>query len=388
MTTTRAPSRIIPRAFPGIKPDEIEQLIAHSKVRSYPPGTVLCRENAIEETFYMILEGEVEVTKVINNNDVRLLKTLGAGDFFGEMALIHNAPRAATVTAKTALTTLELDKDSFERVLKNTSSIAMAMVSEISDRLRSNDQMAVDDLRLRAGELAHAYQKLAEQEMARREFLTNIAHELRTPLMVAIGYLQMIQNGVLNGEQLSAGIETISRNIQQIVNLVNDILFLQELDLVLPDFQEVNMNLVARAVIEHYESKARERGVILHFAPSPDLPLVSGDFKSLERALMALVDNAIKFSPKGGDVDIRIIVEPDTVLVDVHDNGIGIPPENLRKIFNRFYHLDKHEENLFSGIGLGLAITRQVIEQHHGKLEVVSEPEHGTTFTIILQRSK
>jgi signal transduction histidine kinase len=388
MTTTRAPSRIIPRAFPGIKPDEIEQLIAHSKVRSYPPGTVLCRENAIEETFYMILEGEVEVTKVINNNDVRLLKTLGAGDFFGEMALIHNAPRAATVTAKTALTTLELDKDSFERVLKNTSSIAMAMVSEISDRLRSNDQMAVDDLRLRAGELAHAYQKLAEQEMARREFLTNIAHELRTPLMVAIGYLQMIQNGVLNGEQLSAGIETISRNIQQIANLVNDILFLQELDLVLPDFQEVNMNLVARAVIEHYESKARERGVILHFAPSPDLPLVSGDFKSLERALMALVDNAIKFSPKGGDVDIRIIVEPDTVLVDVHDNGIGIPPENLRKIFNRFYHLDKHEENLFSGIGLGLAITRQVIEQHHGKLEVVSEPEHGTTFTIILQRSK
>lgn len=388
MTTHRAPSRIIPRAFPGIKPDEIEELIAHSKVRSYAPGTVLCRENAIEETFYMILEGEVEVTKVINNSEVRLLKTLGAGDFFGEMALIHNAPRAATVTAKTALTTLELDKDSFERVLKNASSIAIAMVSEISDRLRSNDQMAVDDLRMRAGELAHAYQKLAEQEMARREFLTNIAHELRTPLMVALGYLQMIQNGILSGDQLPAGIETISRNVQQIATLVNDILFLQELDLVLPDFQEVDMNLVARAVVERYESKARERGVILRFIPASSPPLVSGDFKSLERALMALVDNAIKFSPNGGDVSIHIILELDTVLVDVHDNGIGIPRENLRKIFDRFYHLDKHEENLFSGIGLGLAITRQVIEQHHGKLEVVSEPGHGTTFTIILQRAK
>ncbi len=388
MTTHRAPSRIIPRAFPGIKPDEIEELIAHSKVRSYVPGTVLCHENAIEETFYMILEGEVEVTKVINNSEVRLLKTLGAGDFFGEMALIHNAPRAATVTAKTALTTLELDKDSFERVLKNTSSIAIAMVSEISDRLRSNDQMAVDDLRMRAGELAHAYQQLAEQELARREFLTNIAHELRTPLMVALGYLQMIQNGVLSGDQLPAGIETISRNVQQIATLVNDILFLQELDLVLPDFQEVDMNLVARAVVERYESKARERGVILRFIPASSPPLVSGDFKSLERALMALVDNAIKFSPKGGDVNIHIIVELESVLVDVHDNGIGIPRENLRKIFDRFYHLDKHEENLFSGIGLGLAITRQVIEQHHGKLEVVSEPGHGTTFTIILQRAK
>ena len=388
MTTSRAPSKIIPRAFPGIKPDEIEELIANSKVRSYAPGAVLCQENAVEDTFYMILEGDVEVTKVINNAEKRLLKTLTAGDFFGEMALIHNAPRAATVTAKTNITTLELDKASFDRVLKNSSSISMAMVSEISNRLRLNDQMAVDDLRMRAGELAQAYQKLAEQDLARREFLTNIAHELRTPLMVASGYLQMVQNGILSGDQLPAGIEAISRNVQQIVSLVNDILFLQEMDLVLPDFQIVDMNEVAQDVVARYADKARERGVTLRFTPVPDLPPVSGDAKSLDRALMALVDNAIKFSPKGGNVDIRLIVEPDTLLVDVHDNGIGIPKENLRKIFDRFYHLERHEDDLFGGIGLGLAITRQVIEQHHGKLEVISDAEHGTTFTIILERSK
>jgi len=388
MTTSRTPSRIIPKAFPGIKPDEIEELIANSQVRSYSPGAVLCQENAVEDTFYMILEGDVEVTKVINNTDKRLLKRLTAGDFFGEMALIHNAPRAATVTARTAITTLELEKAAFDRVLKNSSSIAMAMVREISNRLRSNDQMAVDDLRLRAGELAQAYQKLAELDLARREFLTNIAHELRTPLMVASGYLQMVQNGILSGDQLSVGIETISRNVQQIVTLVNDILFLQEMDLVLPDFQAVDMNNVARVVVESYEEKARERGVTLRFTPTLNLPTVSGDAKSLERALMALVDNAIKFSTKGGDVDIHLIIEPDTLLVDVHDNGIGIPKENMRRIFDRFYHLEKHEENLFSGIGLGLAITRQVIEQHNGKLEVVSDTKHGTTFTIILEHSK
>src|ERR1041384_1471248 len=81
MTTQRAPSRIIPRAFPGIKPNEIEDLIAHSRVCSYMPGTILCRENAIEDRFYMILEGEAEVTKNINNSEVRLLKTLTPGDF-------------------------------------------------------------------------------------------------------------------------------------------------------------------------------------------------------------------------------------------------------------------------------------------------------------------
>jgi len=388
MTTRRAPSRIIPRAFPGIKPDEIEELIANSRVRSYVPGAVLCRENAVEDRFYMILEGEVEVSKTINNIEARLLKTLGPGDFFGEMALIHNAPRAATVTAKSALTTLELDKTAFDRVLHNSTSIAMAMVSEISNRLRANDQMAVDDLRMRASELADAYQKLAEQDLARRDFLTNIGHELRTPLQIATGYLQMLQRGIISGDQLTAGIDTVARNVQQIATLVNDILFLQEMELVLPEFQAVDMNEVTGQVMARYNPKASERGVTLRLIPSPDLPPVSGDSKSLERALMALVDNAIKFSPKGGDVEIRLSHEGDQVFIIVEDHGIGITEENMPRIFDRFYHLERSGDDLFGGIGLGLAITRQVIQQHQGNMDVTSEPGNGSIFTLTLKKWK
>lgn len=388
MTTRRAPSRIIPRAFPGIKPNEIEELIANSSVRSYEPGTILCRENAVEDRFYMILEGEAEVSKSINNSEARLLKTLRAGDFFGEMALIHNAPRAATVTVITALTTLELDKASFNRALHNSSSIAMAMVSEISNRLRQNDQMAVDDLRMRASELAEAYQRLAEQELARREFLSNVAHELRTPLMVAGGYLHMLQKGIMNGDQLTAGIDTVARNVQQINALVNDILFLQEMDLVLPDFQAVDMNEIARQVVDRYMEKAKERDVKLRLRLSPGLPAVSGDAKSLERALTALVDNSIKFSPRGGDVEVRLSSHENKVLIAIEDHGIGIPKENIPHIFDRFYHLERTGDDIFGGLGLGLAITRQVIEQHHGSLDVVSEPNKGSTFTITLRQAK
>ncbi|MEP7134699.1 MAG: ATP-binding protein [Chloroflexota bacterium] len=388
MTTRRAPAKIIPRAFPGIKPDEIEELIAHSQVRTYMPGSILCRENATEDRFYMILEGDVEITKVINNNETRLLKTLGPGDFFGEMALIHNAPRAATVTAKSDLTTLELDKAAFDRVLRTSSSIAMAMVSEISNRLRSNDQLAVDDLRMRASELAEAYQKLAEQDLARREFLTNIAHEIRTPLMIATGYLQMLQRGIMTGDQVSTGVDTVARNLQRITTLVNDILFLQEMDLVLPEFQSVDMNEVAQHVLEKYTEVAIKLSVDLRFTPSPNLSPVSGDSKSLERALMALVDNALKFSPKGGDVEIRLSEKNEELLVAVEDHGIGISKENMPRIFDRFYHLEKHEDDLFGGVGLGLAITRQVIKQHHGRLDVVSEPGKGSTFTMTLMKWK
>jgi signal transduction histidine kinase len=386
MTTRRAPSRIIPRAFPGIKPDEIEELIANSQVHSYLPGVVLCRENAVEDRFYMILDGEAEVTKHINNSESRLLTTLAPGDFFGEMALIHNAPRAATVSAKTALTTLELDKAAFDRVIHKSTSIAMAMVSQISNRLRENDQLAVDDIRMRASELAEAYQKLAEQDLARREFLSNIAHELRTPLQVASGNLQILQKGILKGEQLAAGIDTVARNVQQIVSLVNDLLFLQEMDLVLSDFQKVDMNEVGYAVVGRYATSAQEHHVSIRFTPNTNVPPVWGDPKSLERALMALVDNAIKFSPQGGDVRISLSKNDPWVLVSVEDRGIGIAKENLPRIFNRFYHLERSGDHLFGGIGLGLAITRQVIEQHQGSLDVVSTPGKGSTFTMTLKQ--
>ena len=386
MTTRRAPSRIIPRAFPGITPDEVQELISHSKIFNYKPGTVLCREDEVETIFYMILEGEVEVTKNINHAEARFLQTLRAGDFFGEMGIIHNAPRAATVTAKTDLVVLELNKQAFDDVLKRSGSIAMAMVREISNRLRENDKMAIEDLRLRTRELAQAYQKLAEQEVARREFLTNVAHELRTPLMAASGYLQILQEGQFPDQsQLSHALDTVSRNVQQIVSLVNDILFLQELDLVLPEFQAVNIGEVASIVLEKYKSQATKHKVHLSLKEDRNLPPVSGDSKSLERALMSLVDNAIKFSPKGGDVEIRLGKESGQVVVAVEDHGIGIAPEKRSHIFDRFYHLEQSGDELFGGIGLGLSITKQVIQQHMGTLDVVSNFDKGSVFTMRLQ---
>jgi signal transduction histidine kinase len=386
MTSNRAPGKIIPRAFPGIRPEEVQELVENSRANSYPAGTVLCREDAVEYVFYMLLDGEVEVTKGINNTETRLLKVLTAGDFFGEMALIHNAPRAATVTARTDVVVLELEKTAFDRVLKHSPSVTLAMVREISSRLRQNDQMAIEDLRVRAAELAEAYQKLAELELARREFLTNVAHELRTPLMAASGYLQILQKGMLSGDQLKEAINTTSRNIGQIVSLVNDILFLQEIELVLPEFQPVDMAGVARTVVEAHAKKAESNRIQLKLSETATrLPVVSGDAKSLERALTALVDNAIKFSPRGGEVEIRLASQDGRVTVAVQDYGIGIAPEIRPRIFDRFYHLEKSGDDLFGGLGLGLAITRQVIQQHQGSLDVESVPEKGSTFTISLK---
>jgi signal transduction histidine kinase len=384
MTNTRTPARIIPRAFPGIKPEEVQEIIINSRITTYPADTVICKENEVEYVFYMILEGDLEVTKVINNSEVRLLTSLTAGDFFGEMALIHNAPRAATVRSKTNVIMLELDKDGFNRVLKRSPSVAMAMVGEISSRLRQNDQMAIEDLRMRAAELADAYQKLAEQDLVRREFLSNVAHELRTPLMVASGYLHAIEKGMFSGEQLNATLHTVVRNVDQITTLVNDLLFLQEIELVLPEFQPVDIIEVINNVAAKYEDKAKARQVTLKVKGDRGISKVRGDEQSLERAITGLVDNAIKFSAQKGEVEIRYVEQGDYVKISVEDRGIGITPEIRPRIFDRFFHVDRHGDQLFSGLGIGLSITRQVIQQHKGMLDVESDPGKGSKFTISL----
>ena len=384
MTDTRSPSRIIPRAFPGITPAEVEELTSKCEIKTYAAGDILCQENQVEGTFYMILDGEVAVTKLVNNAESHLLKTLGPGDFFGEMGLIHHAPRTATVTAKTRLVLLELDKAGFDEMLQRSSSVALAMVREISGRLRTNDEMAVEDLRWRAGELADAYQKLAEQDLARREFLSSVAHELRTPLTTASGYLQILQKGVLSGDKLTEVISTVSRSVSHIADLVNDILFLQEIELVLPDFQPVDVAAVVQSVVNRYEEKARVQRVQLKARDTQNLPQVAGDPKSLARAITALVDNAIKFSPHGGLVEIRFGVLDSDVSITIRDNGIGIAPEALPHVFDRFYHLDRNRADVFSGLGIGLAIAGQVIAQHHGTIKVESTPGKGSTFVVVL----
>lgn len=396
MNQSPAPLEILLQAFPGIPLHEAQELVQSGIVQRYPPGTVLCREDEFETTFYIILEGSVKVTKIISHDQVRLLKILQAGAFFGEMGLIQNAPRAATVTTLEPTTVLEIYQEAFNKLLPRSASLSLAMAREVSRRLRENDAMAIEDLRIKAGELAAAYQQLAEQEYARREFLTTIAHELRTPLTTVNGYVQMVLAQLMakpellpgaEGDTLRQALQSMERSVQQIVTLVNDILFLQEMDLIMPAFQPTNIGMILQAVVSRYQTQAAQNKVELKLHLAPDLPEINGDSKSLERAFAAILDNAIKFSPNGGQVDIiarRNAAAGAALIVEFNDTGLGISQEILPRIFDRFFHVDQYQGHLFRGLGLGLSIARQVIEQHHGRIEVASEVGKGTRLTVVL----
>ncbi len=385
MASLLPPSEIIRRAFPGIAPSEAEALAQTGSTCSYPADTALCHEDALEDIFYILLEGEVQVAKSIDASEVRVLNRLRPGDFFGEMALINNAPRAATVMTISPVTVLEIKREAFNSLLQENASVSLAMVRQVSQRLRDNDQMAIDDLRVKARELADAYQQLAEMDYARREFLSTIAHELRTPLTAANGFLQLVRLGMVQGETLNAALDTVTRNLQEIISLVNDLLFLQEMDLILTEFRPTDVGMVVASAVEQYRNMAKRNQVGMSMSISSDLPLIRADTKSLERAITAILDNAIKFSPDGGDVKVETCRDGEDVLVIVQDRGIGIPVEALPHIFKRFYRVEDQGGRLFRGLGLGLSIARQVVEQHGGTIMVQSEVGKGSTFTVRLK---
>ena len=305
-TSSIAADQIIRRAFPGIPKPEAEELVSIGSVNSYPQGNVLCRENAIEDIFFVLLEGQVEVTKTINENEERMLKKLHQGDFFGEMGLIHNAPRAATVVTTTQVKVLEINKSSFDQLLERSSSMSLAMVHEVSQRLRENDEMAIEDLRLKAGELATAYQRLAKEELARREFLTTIAHELRTPLTAARGFLEMARFHDLEEADLKDVLGTVGRNVEQIITLVNDILFLQEVEIVMPELHPTDIADLVKYAVDEKKDEAVVAGIEIVVSINDDVPQIAGHVRSIQRALVQLLDNAVKFSPGGGVVNVQV----------------------------------------------------------------------------------
>ncbi len=375
---------VIQRAFPDIPDTEADKFLSIGEFRSYPPGAVLCHEGSIESTFYILVDGKVQVSKVINASENRILKPLERGDFFGEYALIHEAPRMASIITLEPTTVLEIRREIFRNLLHNNASVSLAMVSVVSRRLQENNELSVEDLRLKAGELAAAYQRLAEMDFARREFLSAIAHELRTPLTSANGFLQAIKLGMLNEADFNTAIERATLNLQEIVSLVNDILFLQEMDLILQAAENLNIGRVVRVAVNSQRTEAEQNHVHLQYDEPAHLPQIKGDARSLERVFSAMIENAIKFSPDGGDVLVTLASVPVGVQVQIQDHGVGIPEESQARIFNRFFHLDTVGDHMFGGLGLGLSIAHQVIEQHGGAITVDSKLGRGSTFTIML----
>jgi len=393
---------LLSETFAGLAEAELAELAALTKVRHYPANYVLCHEGAHEDIFYILAAGEAEVSKRISAAEgERLLRRIGPGDYVGEMALIQNAPRAATVRTVTPCTVLEIDKSDFEAILSRSPRLAMSIIRTTLNRMRANDQMVISDLQ-------RTNRVLEQLDRNKLEFIQVAAHELRTPLTVMKGYLNVIKTDpqVSAEGMLAEALAGLSRGTERLQEVVNAMLDVTRIDAeisagarfaVVP----VPLKSVVNDMVRRLEADAVGRQLRMDIEHDPDTPALNADPTLIQKALHHVIVNAIKYTPDGG----RILVRTRPVMladgapgaeISVRDTGIGLAPEHQELIFEKFYQvgsvaLHSSHKTMFKGggPGLGLAIARGVVRAHGGRIWVES-PGHdefacpGSTFYLQL----
>jgi PAS domain S-box-containing protein len=223
---------------------------------------------------------------------------------------------------------------------------------------------------------------------AKDEFLATLSHELRTPLSAILGWTQVLRRqGTPTPEDFQRGMETIERNTRAQAQLIEDLLDLSRImsGRMRLDVQPVSVSDVARGAVQSAEPAAHAKGVRLESILDPHGGTVSGDPGRLQQIFWNLLSNAIKFTPRGGNVQVLLQRVDSHIEFSVSDNGAGIPRSFLPYVFDQFSQKDSSTTRTHGGLGLGLAITKQLVELHGGKVHAQSPGEtHGSTFTVVL----
>ena len=270
-----------------------------------------------------------------------------------------------------------------------TATIAVPNRDEFGAQAASMNRMSgelrrlVDAQEEAAAALRQLNAQLAQASRAKSEFLANMSHELRTPMNAILGFTEMVRDG-LYGEvpdALKEPLDDIQTNGRHLLGLINDVLDLSKIeagrmDLALGDY---SVGDVVESVRVSLRSLAAERGLGFSVQVPPDLPIAHGDAKRLTQCLMNLAGNALKFT-RQGTVEIAVESRDDRLVYRVRDTGIGIPKDELERVFDEFRQVDSAVTREFGGTGLGLSITKRFIEMHGGTVGVESEPGEGSTF--------
>lgn len=231
---------------------------------------------------------------------------------------------------------------------------------------------------------------LKQLEAFRREFIADVSHELKTPIFAAMGFINTLIDGAAEDPEVrDKFLLKAAKSLDGLDHLVKDLITLSQMEIgaIKMQLQETNLNLLVEEVIEQLEEKAQERSVEIEIdeRTSPEC-IVWADTYRIRQVITNLVENAIKYGKEEGKVKIWILKTNQYCIVEVEDNGHGIQKKHLTRIFDRFYRVEKSRSKEMGGIGLGLAIAKQIVEAHEGSIEVESKVERGTCFRIQLKQ--
>ncbi|MFD2616545.1 cell wall metabolism sensor histidine kinase WalK [Terrilactibacillus laevilacticus] len=323
-----------------------------------------------------------------------------ATDRKGHVILMNNRAESLLgvyrhrISGISILSLLKIEEDyTIEDLYKITDSIILDFSSiEKKMLLRANFSTTKKENGRINGIIAviHDVTEQEQVEMERREFVANVSHELRTPLTTMKSYLEALQDGAVNDEKLARKfIDVTQMETERMIRLVNDLLQLSKLDA--KDYsitpQRTDFIAFCNHIVDRFEMSKRQN---IHFVRKlPKKPIyVDIDRDKMTQVIDNIYSNAMKYSPEGGSITLKVTKKGQYLKVCISDEGVGIPKENLSKVFIRFYRVDKARSRKLGGTGLGLAIAKEMIEAQGGEIWAESEWNKGTSILFTLPLDK
>ena len=262
-------------------------------------------------------------------------------------------------------------------------------VEELADAF--NDM--TDDLQQTIGRLRQANLELQALDQLKIDLVANVSHELRTPLTALKGFLELLDEGELGelADEAHRAVVVCRRNVDRLALRVEDLVQLSQMEKAWPEdleSQPIDLLQLIAMVTEVYEARIRSKKLLFSFDRPSSMPKILGNFEQLERVMLNLIDNAVKFTPEGGSLVVGVEEcdheGSEGVLIRVADSGIGIPSSDLVRVFDRFHQVDQSIRRRFGGMGLGLSLVHHIVESHRGIVWVESEYGTGSTFFVWL----
>lgn len=234
--------------------------------------------------------------------------------------------------------------------------------------------------------------ELKKMEAFRREFIADVSHELKTPIFAAQGFVHTLLDGAVKDKTVRTKfLKRAAKSLDGLDMLVQDLLTLSQIETgeIKMHFEYFDLKSLAEDALDQFENKAEKKEIKLTFsADTPERVIVNGDWQRINQVLNNLISNAIKYSPEGSEVELGFKVLKNHVTTYVKDTGEGIPSDDVKRIFERFYRVDKSRSREKGGTGLGLAIVKHILEEHKSTIEVKSTYGKGSEFSFKLAKGQ
>lgn len=395
--------------FDKMDKDIVAEILSSSEKATYATGEKLIEKGSIPKALFIIENGTVG----IYNEDV-LLARLSELSILGE-SFLANASATATIIALTDLKTLEIKTDHFYNLAIKYPQLIFNLFTINHQRLRNSNELALKEAHAREeklgqlveertaelnktlidlvktnSELEETRDSLIETQKFRQQFLANMSHEIRTPMNAIVGLTNLLLKSKLDAQQ-DKYLNVIKKSGANLLVIINDILDLAKIESGKMELEKVPFPLVSAIKNIHtiLNLKAEEKGIQMIENISPDIPeWVLGDETRITQVIMNLAGNAIKFTTHGSvTIDVSLESRKDDqcrIKFSVKDTGIGIPEDKIDKIFESFGQASADTTRKFGGTGLGLTISKQLVEMHGGEVKVKSEVGKGSDFYFII----